>query len=132
MSDTQNLPVQEKKELQSKEEQTVPARYYVPPTDIFETQDELMVVLEMPGVEKKDIIVGLENDRLRVEGRIDFKKYEGLDPLYTEYNVGHYARAFTLSSKIDQEKISAQIADGVLTVTLPKVKEVQPRRIAIN
>jgi len=132
MSDTQNLPVQEKKELQSKEEQTVPARYYVPPTDIFETQDELMVVLEMPGVEKKDIIVGLENDRLRVEGRIDFKKYEGLDPLYTEYNVGHYARAFTLSSKIDQEKISAQIADGVLTVTLPKVKELQPRRITIS
>jgi HSP20 family protein len=132
MSDTQNLPVQEKKELQSKEEQTVPARYYVPPTDIFETQDELMVVLEMPGVEKKDIIVGLENDRLRVEGRIDFKKYEGLDPLYTEYNVGHYARAFTLSSKIDQEKISAQIADGVLTVTLPKMKELQPRRITIS
>jgi HSP20 family protein len=132
MSDTQNLPVQEKKELQTKEEQTVPARYYVPTTDIFETQEELMVVLEMPGVEKKDIVVGLENDRLRIEGRIDFKKYEGLDPLYTEYNVGHYARAFTLSSKIDQEKISAQIADGVLTVTLPKVKEVQPRRIAIN
>jgi HSP20 family protein len=132
MSDTQNLSVQEKKELQTKEEQTVPARYYVPPTDIFETQDELMVVLEMPGVEKKDITVGLENDRLRIEGRIDFKKYEGLGPLYTEYNVGHYARAFTLSSKIDQEKISAQIADGVLTVTLPKVKEVQPRRVAIN
>lgn len=132
MSDARNLPVQEKKELQTKEEQTAPARYYVPTTDIFETQDELTVVLEMPGVEKKDIIVGLENDKLRIEGRIDFKKYEGLDPLYTEYNVGHYARAFTLSSKIDQERISAQIEDGVLTLTLPKVKEVQPRRIAID
>ena len=52
--------------------------------------------------------------------------------MYTEYNVGHYVRAFTLSSKIDQENISAQVEDGVLTLTLPKVKEVQPRRITIS
>ena len=90
------------------------------------------MVMEMPGVEKKDITVGLENDKLRVEGQIDFSKYEGLEPVYTEYNVGHYARAFTLSNKIDQEKISAQVEDGVLTLTLPKVKEAQPRRITIG
>jgi HSP20 family protein len=116
----------------TKEEKTVPARYYVPSTDIYETQDALTVVMEMPGVEKKDITVGLENDELRVEGQIDFSKYEGLEPVYTEYNVGHYARAFTLSNKIDQEKISAQVEDGVLTLTLPKVKEAQPRRITIG
>jgi HSP20 family protein len=132
MADSQELAPRDKKELVTKEEKTVPARYYVPNTDIYETQDALTLVMEMPGVEKKDITVGLENDRLRVEGQIDFSKYEGLEPVYTEYNVGHYARAFTLSSKIDQENISAQVEDGVLTLTLPKVKEAQPRRITIS
>jgi HSP20 family protein len=132
MADSQELAVRDKKELVTKEEKTVPARYYVPSTDIYETQEALTVVMEMPGVAKGDITVGLENDRLRVEGQIDFSKYEGLEPVYTEYNIGPYARAFTLSNKIDQEKISAQVEDGVLTLTLPKVKEAQPRRITIS
>jgi HSP20 family protein len=88
--------------------------------------------MEMPGVEKKDISVGLENDVLRVEGRIDFSKYDGMEPVYSEYNVGHYARSFSLSNKIAQDGISAQLDDGVLTLTLPKVKEAQPRRISIG
>ena len=132
MARSHELEVQEKKELVSKEEKTVPARYYVPNTDICETEDALTVVMEMPGVEKKDIDVNLENDVLRVEGRIDFHKYEGLEPLYTEYNVGHFARAFTLSRQIDQQQISAQLEDGVLTLTLKKSREAAPRRIAIN
>jgi len=132
MAEKQELAVRDKKELVSKEEKTVPGRHYVPYADIYETDDALTVVMEMPGVEKKDISVALENDVLRVEGRIDFTKYEGMEPVYTEYNVGHYARSFALSSKIDQDKISAQIADGVLTLTLPKAKQAQPRRIAIG
>jgi HSP20 family protein len=126
------LAVQEKKELVSKEEKTVPARYYVQNTDIYETDDALIVVMEIPGVEKKDVEVNIENDVLRVEGRIDFAKYEGLEPLYTEYNVGHFARTFTLSNKIDQQQITAQLDDGVLTLTLKKAKEALPRKIAIN
>jgi HSP20 family protein len=128
----QELAVQEKKELLSKEEKTVPARYYVQNTDIYETDDALTVVMEIPGVEKKDVEVNIENDVLRVEGRIDFAKYEGLEPLYTEYNVGHFARAFTLSSKIDQQQITAQLDDGVLTLTLKKAKEAMPRKITVN
>lgn len=128
----QDLAVHEKKELVSKEEKTVPARYYLQNTDIFETDDALTVVMEIPGVEKKDVDVNIENGVLRVEGRIDFAKYEGLEPLYTEYNVGHFARAFTLSNKIDQQQINAQLDDGVLTLTLKKAKEAIPRKIAIN
>ncbi len=132
MAESRELAVQEKKELVSKEEKTVPARYYVQNTDIYETDDALTVVMEIPGVEKKDVEVNVENDVLRVEGRIDFAKYEGLEPLYTEYNVGHFARAFTLSNKIDQQQIAAQLDDGVLTLTLKKAKEAIPRKIAIN
>jgi HSP20 family protein len=132
MAQSQALEVQEKKELVSKEEKTVPARYFVPNTDIYETEDALVVVMEIPGVEKEQVEINLENDTLRVEARIDYGKYEGLDPLYTEYNIGHFARAFTLSNKIDQTQIAADLGDGVLTLTLKKAKEAQPRRIAIG
>ena len=132
MAESQSLEVQEKKELVSKEEKTVPARYFVPNTDIFETEDALVVVMEIPGVEKKDVEVNLENDTLRVEAKIDYGKYDGLEPLYAEYNVGHFARAFTLSNKVDRQQIGAELVDGVLTLTLKKAKEAMPRRIAIN
>ena len=132
MATSQELEVQPKKELTTKDEKTVPARYYVPQTDIYETDDTLTLVMEVPGVAREDMSVTLENDTLSVEARIDFGKYEGLEPLYTEYNVGHFSRAFTLSSKIDQHSISAEVNDGVLTLTLKKAKEAQPRRIQIN
>ncbi|HXY99099.1 MAG TPA: Hsp20/alpha crystallin family protein [Stellaceae bacterium] len=132
MAISRALEVQEKKELAAKEEKTVPARYYVPTTDIFESDDALTVVMEMPGVERKDVDIRLEDNVLRVEGRIDFSKYEGLEPVYTEYNIGPYARAFTLSDRIDQDNISAELEDGVLKLTLKKAKEAGPRRIAIG
>jgi HSP20 family protein len=132
MAKTQELSVQQKKELAPKEEKTVPARYYVPYTDIYETDEALTVVMEMPGVEKKDVSVKLESDVLRVEGQIDFSKYEGLEPVYAEYNVGHYARSFNISDKIDQEGISAELGEGVLTLTLKKAKAALPRQIAIR
>jgi HSP20 family protein len=132
MPTSQELALREKKELATKDEQTVPGRFYVPYSDIYETEEALTVLMEMPGVERKDVSIALENDVLRVEGRIDFNKYEGMEPVYTEFNVGHYTRSFTLSSKIDREKISAQLDDGVLVLTLPKATEAQPRRIAVQ
>jgi HSP20 family protein len=132
MATAQDLAVRDKKELVTKEEKTVPGRYYVPYADIYETDEALSVVMEMPGVERKDIDVALENNVLRIDGRIDFTKYEGMEPVYAEYNVGHYTRSFTLSNKIDQDTISAQLNEGVLTLTLPKTTEVQARRISIK
>jgi HSP20 family molecular chaperone IbpA len=98
MAEKRELSVREKKELVAKEEKTIPGRYYVPYADIYET-DALAVVMEMPGVEKKDLNVALENDVLRVDGQIDFSKYKDMEPVYTEYNIGHYARSFTLSRR---------------------------------
>jgi HSP20 family molecular chaperone IbpA len=103
----------------------------LPTTDIFETQQALTVVMEMPGV-NQNVQVTVENDILSVNGRIDFSKYEGLQPVYTEYNVGHYARSFQLSSKIDQGKITADLKDGVITLTLPKAEEAKPRKITVG
>ena len=132
MDRSQELTVQKKKELGAKEEKTFPARFFIPTADIFETGDALTVVLEVPGIEKKDVNVSLEDGVLRVEGRIDFAKYDGYEPLYSEYNVGHYSRSFALSDKIDPGGISAELANGVLTLTLKKVKEAAARRIEVT
>jgi HSP20 family molecular chaperone IbpA len=132
MADQQELAVREKRELAAKEERTVPGRFYVPQTDVYETQDALTVVMEVPGVDRKDVEVELKEGVLRVEGRIDYSKYGGMEPVYTEYNVGHFGRSFALSDKVDQERIVAQLEDGVLTLTLPKTAEARPRRIAVG
>ena len=129
MAQSQALQPQEKKELVSRDETTVPVRYFVPTTDIFETEDGLTVVMEVPGVDREAIDINVENDVLRVEAKVDPVKYEGMEPLYTEYNVGHFARSFTLSNKIDQQQISAKLEDGVLTLSL---KEAMPRKISIG
>src|SRR5689334_3590880 len=96
---TQELAVREKKELANQQEKTTPGRYYVPATDVYETDEGLTLLMEMPGVEKKNVSVSLEQDALRVEGRIDFSRYEGMEPVYTEYNVGHYFRSFSIASR---------------------------------
>lgn len=132
MASTQDLQAQKKREVESKEEATIPARVFLPNADIYETPTELNVVLEMPGIEKSKVDIRVENDVLHVEGRIDLSKYTGLHPLYAEYNVGHYARSFQLSSKIDQNKIAAEMNEGVLSLTLPKIEEAKPRTIQIR
>lgn len=129
----QELQPQQKREVEKKEEETsTPARTYLASADIFETQDALNVVLEMPGVDRNNVDVSVEDDVLTIRGRIDFSKYEGMQPLYTEYNVGHYRRTFMLSNKVDQSRISAEMKDGVLKVVLPKAEEMKPRRIEIS
>ena len=113
MDSKQELQVQQKRQVEDKEEATILTRAFLPNTDIYETEDALNVVMEMPDVEKSNVEVGIEDGVLKVYGRIDFSKYERLQPVYTEYNIGHYARSFRLSSKIDQTKIRAQMNDGV-------------------
>jgi HSP20 family molecular chaperone IbpA len=132
MVSTQELQTQKKRELETKEEATIPTRVFLPNADIYETPNELKVVLEMPGIEKTQVAIRVEDDVLNVEGRIDLSKYTGLHPLYAEYNVGHYARSFQLSSKIDQNKIAAEMNDGVLSLTLPKMEEAKPRTIQVR
>ena len=128
----QELQVQQKRELENKEEATTPTRVFAPIADIYETNDALTVILEMPGVEKNNVDVRVEDNVLRVNGQLDLAKYKGLVPLYTEYNIGNYSRNFRLSNKIDQNKIAAELKDGVLWLTLPKAEEAKPRTIEIK
>jgi HSP20 family protein len=128
----QELQVQKKRELEGKEESTIPARTFVPTADIYEDRDSLKVTLEMPGVEKGNVEVKVEEGVLFVDGRLDLAKYRGLQPLYTEYNIGNYSRSFRLSNAIDQDKIGAELKDGVLSLTLPKAEKAKPRTIRVS
>ena len=128
----QELQAQHKREVEKKQESTMPVRDFVPVTDIFETEQALTVVLEMPGVSKESVEVGVENDVITITGRINSSKYEGLQPLYTEYNIGNYSRSFQISSKIEQEGIQAELKDGVMTLVLPKAEKAMPRRISVS
>jgi HSP20 family protein len=128
----QELSVQQKREVEKKQERTIPARVFVPVTDIFETDQALTVVLEMPGVDKQNVDVRVENDVLTIEGRIDFSKYQELQPVYTEYNIGNYARSFEISSKIKQDGIGAELKDGVMTLILPKAETAKARKIKVS
>lgn len=128
----QELQVQKKRELEGNEESTIPARTFLPTTDIYEDRDSLKVILEMPGVEKGNVEVRVEEGILFVEGRLDLAKYRGLQPLYTEYNIGNYSRSFRLSNAIDQDKIDAELKDGVLSLTLPKAEKAKPRTIQVS
>lgn len=132
MAPQQELQVQQKREVEKKQESTVPSRIFLPVTDIFETDQALTMILEMPGVDKENVDVSVENDVLTIEGRIDYSKYEGLRPVYTEYNIGNYARSFHLSSKIEQTGINAELRDGVMRLVLPKAEKAKSRKVKVN
>ena len=132
MAGQQELQVQQKREVEKAQEATRPTRAFLANADIFETEDALTVVLEMPGVDRDNIDVSVENGLLTVEGKINVNKYEGLRPLYSEYNIGPYRRSFRISNRVDQDKIRAEMRDGVITLVLPKAEAAQPRRIEVK
>lgn len=127
-----NSVSQEKKEIQAKEEQTRPLKRYSPATDIIETEKELLIFMDMPGVSKEMVKVKLEKNLLEVNGEIESSEYVGLKPLYSEYNVGHFTRRFELPGQIDVSGIEAKIDRGVLELTLPKAPEPESTMIAVS
>ncbi len=127
----QELSVRTKQELKG-EERTRPGRTYVPDVDICETADSLWLWADMPGVEEDSIQINLADGVLSIEGHVAVKEYENLSPVYAEYNVGNYARRFTVSSSIDPDRIKARMTNGVLELELPKAERAKPRRIPIS
>lgn len=105
---------------------------YLPDVDIYETDQQTVVVADMPGADEKGISVTLEQDVLTIEGRVTVKAPEGARLSHAEYGVGDFRRAFTLTDNVDREKISASIRNGVLKVVLPKPEAVKARTIPIT
>ncbi|MGE0682345.1 MAG: Hsp20/alpha crystallin family protein [Candidatus Binatia bacterium] len=127
----QELTAREKQELKTNE-QTRSGRTYVPEVDIYETQDGLWLWADMPGVDENSLEVRVADGVLSIEGQVALQEYDSLDPVYTEYNVGNYARRFSLSNEIDAEHIKARMTDGILALELPKAERAKPKRITVS
>jgi len=132
MTTANELTPKEKQELKTNE-QTRPGRYYVPDVDIYEDDSGLWLWADMPGVEQDSVRVEIDEDVLTLQGEVSLRSYEGLKPLYSEYNVGHYLRRFNLpAGAFDEDKIKARMTNGVLELELPKAEKAKPKRITIN
>jgi len=135
MAENISVPKTEAQDLQKqehKEERTVEGRFFIPQTDIVENKESLIVIMDLPGVKKEDLRVKLEDNVLDIEGRISYSPYEKLNPVYTEFSIGNYARKFTVSHAVDTRNIDAILKDGVLTLTLLKAPEAKPREIQVK
>jgi HSP20 family molecular chaperone IbpA len=107
-------------------------RLYRPLTDIVETGEGISMMLEMPGVAPDDVEVTLDKRVLTIRGTVTSGSPEGFDLAHAEYGEGDYERAFVLSEDFDPERIRAEMRAGVLTLTLPRADEAQPRKIAVQ
>lgn len=104
---------------------------YMPRFDIWETDNELLLYGDLPGVTPEDLDIRFENNELTLHGRVQ-PRHEGVEFLYGEYGIGDFHRTFTIGEAIDTAKISAEMHHGVLTLHLPKSEKAKPRRIAVK
>jgi len=128
----QELKVPEKKEIAPHAgEFTREGNYYTPAVDIYETSNELVMLVDMPGVQSDDVEIDLNNDVITIVGKVATSSDDSRE-LLTEYCTGNYFRSFRITEVVDQSKISAAMSDGVIKLTLPKADRAVPRKIAIQ
>jgi HSP20 family protein len=108
-------------------EQTRPRRTLVPPADIYETKDSVHLVADMPGVDEKSVDITLQKSVLTITGRVEPRDTEGFRRVYAEFEEGDYSRSFQLSGEVDSSKIKATMKNGVLHVSVPKLKPAQKK-----
>lgn len=106
---------------------------FVPPVDVYEDEQNLVLKLEVPGVNEADINVSVENDTLTIQGERKFEKEEKEENFHRiERRYGSFVRTFKLPNTVDAEKVEASYDKGILKVTLAKRAEAKPRQIKVG
>jgi HSP20 family molecular chaperone IbpA len=131
MSEERGLQVQDKEVVEGSTERTRDRPAFVPRVDICESDSEVFLVADMPGVDETSVDIALENNVLTITGDVEPMQPEGYSLAYSEYRVGDYQRTSGLSNQVDQENIEATLKDGVLRLCLPKVGPAT-KRIAVK
>jgi len=135
MTNETELQVQDaqKQELDETEaERTRDNKAFVPRADIYEDGDNIVIVVDVPGVDESSIEIGLEKGVLTIDGYVEPRAPEGYTLAYAEYETGDYHRSFKLSNQIDLDNIEATVKDGVLHLLLPKVGPAKTKKIAVK
>jgi HSP20 family protein len=118
--------------LQTVPEQTRPGPVYTPAVDIFESDDRISVLADMPGVKAKDLKIDLRENVLTLSAPVTSPEAQSESSILREFETGTFFRQFTLSEVIDQAKIDAKLTDGVLRLELPKLEKAKPRQITVH
>jgi HSP20 family molecular chaperone IbpA len=126
MTEQLSNPETQKQEIveQDQTERTRDSRVYVPRVDIYETDEVIHVVADIPGADENSIEITLEKNVLTIDADVQVEKPEDYSLTYAEYGIGSFRRKFNISNEIDQENIVAEVKDGVLKLALPKSKKV--------
>lgn len=132
MSDKHEMTAKDKQEITTRGEQTKPGPVFTPAVDIFETDAALTILADLPGVTPENLDIDLHDDTLSIIGDIAPQKAAGETLLMSEYQTGRYMRRFTLPEVIDQPAIKADLVNGVLRLTLPKIEKAKPRKISVS
>jgi HSP20 family molecular chaperone IbpA len=129
---SKELQVKPKQEVTTAAEQTRSGLVFTPSVDIFETDREIILLADLPGVAAENLTIDLCENTLTLTGEVESNGGADEEGLMIEYETGKYHRQFSLSNFIDQGKIDAKLNDGALRLTLPKVEEATPRKIEVN
>jgi HSP20 family molecular chaperone IbpA len=113
-------------------ERTRDRQCFAPRADIYETQDEIVVLTDFPGVDENSVDVTLEKNVLTINGYVNESQPEDYSLALAEYEVGDYTRSFRLSDEINREGIEAMVKDGVLRLRLPKAGPALARKISVK
>ena len=129
----QRMQVQQQESAPAEEtERTRARRVFVPRADIYETENEIVLLVDVPGARENTVNITLEKNVLTIEAYIDPVHSSGYDLAYAEYEEGDYRRVFHLSDEIDGDRIEATVREGVLRLQLPKSERAMTRRIAVK
>ena len=132
MSESKELQVKQKQEVTTPVEQVKPGLVFTPKVDIFETENEITLLADVPGVAKDDIQIDLNNELLTLTADVKPWEVANESDVMVEFEIGKYNRQFILSEVIDQSRIDAKQEEGVLRLKLPKADKAKPRRITVT
>jgi HSP20 family molecular chaperone IbpA len=131
---TAALSTEKRESLEKAGEKSLATRdetaYIAPPVDIFENEESLIVVVDLPGVDKNGVDIRVEDNILTIKGKANYTQPESI--LHQEFSLQGYYRQFQLSDEVDQSRISAESKNGVLTITLPKAEKSKPKQIKVK
>ena len=129
----QAMEVQKQEEAPAEEmERTRSRRSFVPRADIYETENDILILTDIPGANENTVDLTLEKNVLSITAYVEPAIPSGFEVAYAEYEEGDYQRNFRISDEIDRDKIEAVVTDGVLRLRLPKSLEAKTKKITVK